>query len=617
MILRDALVLVAFVFFVFQIGSCFETQIERSEQFFSNFMIGIMAFSYIFALLGSFNLLYKPILLSTALVLAIVAFWKKTKSPEKPIKLFQTSKPFITKLLYRRFFAVGSLLFFELFIFRKIFQRFLEPIDGYDALSYHVYAPLYALSHSHNLDSANLIPNAGLPLGFQSIYGWLSPMVTMQVFGLVNLLMIVFIGFFIYSRLIPFGRVRAFLALNLSIILILLSGTTVVTSPSSDIALVLFSLITISELQRFLTSDLQKARLARLSLFLGFLPFIKPFAGVFSILLFVYLSLMIFKMEIHRKQRYLRFSLLIAGYIPIVLWSLKNWFETSNPFFPMLQGVFKGVGYGSEVMTNEEDVRRSFNQLAQFIRDTNFFSIPIDLMHGQLILWIVVSFISVISICFVSKPNRLIAIALLITQFLMLIYIGPILRYFLFVSVGQLFVAVSFLRPLASKNSRRFSFFVANSVLFLTAIAVSLLVVPAINSEFSIRTVTNREKVGTPGITVNEPNFLATIEFIELSDFKESTRFALFGESRALMFWPYDVSVFAADRRNPFADPDVNSPDAALYRFQLAGFDYLIIAQEWGFAKNVNLNLLKSFESTYKSQIIYANSGWTIFQIPK
>lgn len=615
MILSDALVLVFFVYFIFQIGSCFEQPVVRSERILSNFMIGFMMFSYTFTLLGSLNLLYKPILLSATLALAIFVFWIKLKSAERPIKLLRTPRPFVTTLVSRRFLAVVVLLFFELFLFRRILERFLEPIDGYDALSYHIYAPLYALNLSHNLDSANLIPNAGLPLGFQSIYGWLSPMASMQVFALINLVMIVFIGFFIYSRLIKFGIVRAFVALNLSMCLILLSGSTVVASPSSDIALVLFSLITISELHKYLISESQMGSLTRLSLFLGFLPFVKPFAGVFSIIVFIHISLIILKLDIKGMQRIKKFSVLISGYIPILLWLLKNWFETSNPFFPMLQGIFKGVGYGSEVMTNEEDVRRSFGQLSQWIADTTFFTFPINLIHGQLILWIAMSFIALSSVFYVSKIIRPIAIALLVTELLMLIYIGPIVRYFLFVSVGQLFVAASFLRPLESRRSTRLSFFVASSTLAVVVIPVALLVVPAINAEFSIKTVTHQENFIASGITVNEPNFLATLKFLDRSDFSESTRFALFGEGRALLFWPSDVSVFAADRRNPFANPKVNGPSEALYQFQSAGFDFLILAQEWGFAQNVNLDLLKNFETTYENRIIYANSGWKIFQI--
>ena len=615
MILTETLVLVCFVFFIFQIGSCFEQPVVRSERIFSNFMIGFMMFSYTFSLLGSMNLLYKPILLSAALALAIFVFWIKLKSAERPINLLQNPKPFVIKLVSRRFLAVSVLLFFELFLFRRILERFLMPIDGYDALSYHIYAPLYALNLSHNLDSANLIPNSGLPLGFQSIYGWLSPMVSLQVFALINLVMIVLIGVFVYSKLIKFGSVRAFVALNLSMCLILLSGSTVVTSPSSDIALVLFSLITISELHKYLSSESQTGSLTYLSLFLGFLPFVKPFAGVFSIIVFIYISLKILKLDINRKQRIKQFSVLISGYIPILLWLLKNWFETSNPFFPMLQGIFKGIGYGPEVMTNEEDVRRSFGQLSQFIADTTFFTLPIDLLHGQLILWIAVSFISLSSVFYVSKIFRPIAIALLVTEFVMLIYIGPIVRYFLFVSIGQLFVAASFLHPLGSRRTTRLSFFVATSALAVVMIPVTLLVVPAINTEFSIKTVTNQQNYVASGITVNEPNFLATIEFLDISDFPESKRFALFGEGRALLFWPSDVSVFAADRRNPFANPKVNGADEALYQFQSAGFDYLILAKEWGFAQNVNLDLLKSFETVYEKRIIYANSGWKIFHI--
>jgi hypothetical protein len=437
----------------------------------------------------------------------------------------------------------------------------------------------------------------------------------MQTFALINLIMIIFIGICIYSGLARWGRLRAFLALNLSMCLILLSGSTVVTSPSSDIALVLFSLITISELQRFLSRESEIESLIRLSFFLGFLPFVKPFAGVFSVIVLIYVSLRILQLDIDRVQRIKRISILTSGSIPIFLWLLKNWLETSNPFFPMLQGVFKGIGYGPEVMTNEEDVRRSFSQLYRYISETTFFTLPIDLAHGQIVLWIIVSLVSLCSVFYISNVNRPIAIALLVTQFLMLIYIGPILRYFLFVSIGQLFLAFSFHRPLDKKASSKVSYFIAFSVLAIVAIPISLLAVPAMNSEFSTRTVINRETESTFGISVNEPNFLAAKEFIELSDFPESTRFALFGEGRALMFWPSDVSVFAADRRNPFANPKLRVPDEVFNQFQSAGFDFLIIAQEWGFAQNVNLDLLERFETAFENRIVYVNSGWKIFQI--
>jgi len=158
------------------------------------FAYGAISLSYIFTLLGTIGLLYKNTLIIIFVILVVfLTFRTATYSPG----LFRNKSQLGTNFRFRlnstrlKWRNIIFVLLPIVFLYRKILVGFLNPITGYDALAYHIYAPLHALNYSHVFSASELIPNAGLPLGYQAIYGWVAPFTPMHAFALLNLCFIV------------------------------------------------------------------------------------------------------------------------------------------------------------------------------------------------------------------------------------------------------------------------------------------------------------------------------------------------------------------------------------------------------------------------------------------
>ena len=105
------------------------------------------------------------------------------------------------------------------------------------------------------------------------------------------------------------------------------------------------------------------------------------------------------------------------------------------------------------------------------------------------------------------------------------------------------------------------------------------------------------------GIDVPEQSFQNVIKFVHGNWINEPKSILLLGEGRAAAFWPINVKVYAADRRNPFANPSIHTAASVMRELQLTGCDLIIIASDWGFLPNVNQNLISDFEQQYRSQL--------------
>ena len=588
------------------------------------FAYGAISLSYIFILLGAVRLLYKNTLIATFVILVISITFRTTTNPSRLFwnkSLLSTNFGVCFNSTRSRWHHITLVLLPLVFLYQKILVGFLNPITGYDALAYHIYAPLHALNYSHVFNASELIPNAGLPLGYQAIYGWIAPFTPMHAFALLNLCFIVLTISACYQS-IKRERVLVLIAICYSVIgLILFCGSMVVLSPTSDVALMFFSLLVVIQLIDMDSNFSSHQELFLHGLLLGFLPMIKPFAMVLVIPLLIIHFVNILKTSKISYESIHKGSALLIGLLPYLAWSVKNYVQIGNPFFPMLQGVFQGSGYGPEVMTNEEDVRRSFDQLFQFLHDNPFGGPSMGAQHAQLAIFVLISIFSIFG-CFHSNRNfRYLFISTVLAQSFLIVIIGPIFRYFLFISVSQIYLLAKSsygrtfnktLTPLSGKSDKT-TYVLRSAFLSLSLFIGTLSIISP--PEFNRIPSSQLSGLRDFGIDVPEQSFQNVINFIHGNWINKPKSILLLGEGRAAAFWPMNVKVYAADRRNPFANPSINTPSRAMSELQLTGSDLFIIASDWGFLPNVNQDLISDFERQYNSRLLFVQPGWTIYDL--
>ena len=287
----------------------------------------------------------------------------------------------------------------------------------------------------------------------------------------------------------------------------------------------------------------------------------------------------------------------------------------------MLQGLFHGSGYGPEVMTSEEDVRRSFDQLFKYLQDNPFGGSSMGSQHAQLVIFLAISMFSIFGCFYGNQRLRYLYVTTVISECLLIVIVGPIMRYFLFISVAQIYlIAKSSYGCTSNGNLFLQSRKLTQTSFILRAVCISLSFFIFILSSLVELGYNRIPKSNLPylralGIEVSEPAFQNVVTYVHDISAQKPNSILLMGEGRAALFWPMNVSVYAADRRNPFANPSINTPETAMRELKLTKSDLFILASGWGFSSNVNLKLISSFEQKYNSQLIYKQPGWSIYDI--
>jgi hypothetical protein len=565
--------------------------------------LGMIFFSYLFTFLGMAHILTERLLICILVTCGV----------SSAILLRNTFKLRALSKLFKKFTLTTAILIAAslgaLFSLGDFFYSFTKPLVGYDALAYHAYLPWYAMNFQHSLRPDALVPNAGLPLGAQGILAWLIPTSKYNGLGVLNLFYLFATLMIILKSTIHKGRNAAALNVVLALCIFLLAGNIVLTSPSSDLVLGFFSVLFMSIIISSQTKAISNPQIFVIVLLNGFIAFIKPFALVLTLPL---LFLTFRKSKLTGLQKIFSF---LGGIMPYISWLIYNYVYTGNPFFPIFQGIFKGVGFGPEVMTNEQDVRRSFSQLGAYLSNKTFDFAQIQASDLQILFSVGIAISSIVHMLIVFRKDRQINPILLSTNasyLALLMYIGPIWRYFIFLNIAQLLSiyatlpSVTIGKGLRSKPKQRH--------LPVTLIVVSLFILTLnkVSLEYKATSLPITPALRGVGLTVNELNFQEVIEYLNN---QSSKRILLFGEGRAAAFYPNSVLTLPADRRNPFSDPNISNLDHVVEKLKSFDRDLLIIASDWGWAKNVEIGLLQDFASKYKSSIVFSTNGWSVYDI--
>jgi hypothetical protein len=500
-----------------------------------------------------------------------------------------------------------------------LMTSFGNPIVGYDALAYHTYLPWFAMTESHSLRTDLLVPNSGLSLGAQGIFGLYQSIFGYKFVNLINFFFLFATLHLVYLYAQNDKRVVRLTKSLAALVVIISAGRIVVTSPSSDLALLFYACVSTILTIRIVYSGYRLNTFWLFSLG-GFIFFIKPF----GIILTAFLLYMVARSTKMRPTKVLVFF--TCGFSMSFSWAIYNYYYTGNPFFPLFQGFFKGIGFGPEVMTNEEDVRRSFTQTFTYLNSNEIKLFDLQIIQIQIFFVLGIALLSLVVLLWnlLQKKTINVFVAFLNLTFLfLLLYIGPIFRYFIFISVLQVFFLFSDIHVVNSKNitlrkkrilkkveSGRLSQSLASGLF----ICLCLFSLRGTVAEYGVNDMEPPKTLIPSGITVNEKGFRDVVDFLAQKNF-DGSRLAILGEGRAALFYPKPTLVLPGDRRNPFFDPNVVTVSAIRNRLYDFDVDYLLIATSWGWPKNANVNLIEDFRKLSQESLVFTSEGWEVYEI--
>jgi hypothetical protein len=456
-----------------------------------------------------------------------------------------------------------------------------------------MYAPIRAINSDHVLNAQLLIPNAGLPLGVDVLH----PIFVLLGGGVrvpaVNYLFIL-LTLFAVALTIKEKSVRAVMVATICVMLLCASPITY-GQLSSDVALLAFVAVILR--RRYECGNAPRKIDATNLLYLSVLALIKPFA-----LLFVVAYLL----SIKNAPMIKRVIILSITTLPFSLWSVKNYLDTHNPFFPMFQSVFKGLGYEPRLMTVEQDVRRSFAQLVDFLQ-SNFNLNPLSQQNDSpfyaLILFGLACFLALPMFGSSESEDRTFRILILTVGLVMLFVAGPVFRYLMFV-VFTLLIGVSN-KPVLFRNYSKIATVTKITMGFAFVYIVLVLMTIGFSGNGLNRPVFGQDNSGR----------ISEVAYELRSKISRDETVCVMGDGRLLSFWPITTEALPMDNRNPFIKQSVsnlNQVDRALSRLKC---NSVLFFDGWGYPDFVNEELLVSWQDYAHATDVFENSGWKFAQV--
>ena len=546
------------------------------------YAVGIIAYVVVFQTLGILGLLYPNVIIGFLVVnfsLHISICLRETD--RKLTSLREFFNKWSTNKLQNAFGVI------QIAIAAYIpFLKANNAIFGYDSLAYHVYSPYRALHITHSFNSSDLIPNAGISPGTNSVFGLLSVFGSPQssmYFQFFTYLILVIAGYQILRELKTSQR---FLIFSTIVILLLTLGPTTISSPGTDLQVALFLVViadyflVIRTLNVFSVSEILCG-----SLIIGFLPVIKLLSAPIAITLFLYL---VFKSRrICKGWNFQTVTLAFVCFsiIPIS-WHIKNWFDSGNPFFPAFRKYLGGLGYVKGIRTEEDDFRQTFFQSAQTLKSCNPSRFISTCGGGmQLLLYAGVTVVVVFSLFFTARRNgrNQVATYICVSVLGTIPILGIMPRYF----VGPLIFLVIWQALTFNDRIHGDDLFGSGwkkRVFCITSSAVLLVSVQFLSLTSGWNYVwTHEDDLGVDRYWSysGQSDLDALIAHLSFNENFSSDKFCMVGDGRAMLFWPLDVRVIPRDARNPLEQSDVKSGVMVADGFRSLGCDFVIYTSQW------------------------------------
>lgn len=565
--------------------------------------VGIAVVSLIFHGLGAIHILVPKGFAGCTLVAALIGLFRCKRVSWKLFQNMTSSLKF--RHSYVEMVTVGVLVGIIGILVSPVFRWNIREAAGYDALAYHMYSPLRALWWTHSLNANDLSPNAGLPISAGSIHS------LFVLFGgdprssLINLLII---------ATLLIGSIRVIASLKVGLITAVVVALVVLTSGpltfgqlSSDMLLAMFMPILFRRTQA-IVSEATTLTAGDIVL-LANLPFVKSF-GIIPMIIFC-----IFGVLHLRAVR--AFWMLLVTLAPTLGWWIKNYFQVSNPFFPMFSNIFRTKFDDPRAMSPKEppvlpvpgrwqDVRRPFDQLNDFFHDDfdwNLFSARNDnsaflalvLMLGGIALVIT----SWGTFTRIDKGMTVILVTSSAGIFLM----GGEFRYLLFVWILLTVLLVKHIyHATADSNGGRSRRRVAAS--FASTLLI-LLVPQSFRGNGTSELFRGRDNTGR----------IAEAAIALEESISDNEIVCVFGEGRLLQFWPSRTQYLSPDLRNPFTSTEEISPSDIKYQLRRLRCSYLLLFEGWGRPLNLNLSTLLKWKSFETPIDLVPEGGWFLYQL--
>lgn len=550
------------------------------------YAIGIIAYVVIFQTLGILGFLYPKVIIGFLVANFALHFSICLRGTD--VKLSSLSKC-LNKWNINKFENAFGVIQIAIAAYLP-FLKANNAIFGYDSLAYHVYAPYRALHITHSFNSSDLIPNAGISPGTNSVFGLLSVVGSPQssmYFQFFTYLILVIAGYQILRELRTSQR---FLVFSTIVFMLLTLGPTTISSPGTDLQVALFLIVIADYFLVVRTSNVLSVTVILYgSLIIGFLPVIKLLSAPVAITLFLYLVFNFRRICNGWNFRTVTLAFVCFSTIP-TSWHIKNWLDSGNPFFPAFRKLLGGVGYVKGIRTEEDDFRQTFFQSAQTLKACNPNRLIATCGGGmQLFLYAGVTFVVVFSVLLTArrKEKNQLAVYLCIAVFGTIPVLGIMPRYFvgpiIFLVIWQAISCDEHRQGdyfLDSDWKRRFGSIISSTVLLFGVHFLSL--TSGWNNEW---TQENDLGIDRYWSYSGQPDLDALIAYLTIDGNFKSDKFCMVGDGRAMLFWPLDVRVIPRDARNPLEQSDVKSGAMIAGSFKAIGCDFVIYTSLWDQAR--------------------------------
>jgi hypothetical protein len=613
-IIQDTLAVLIVIIMFWLSGTCWQYffKIDETEKLknITAIYLGIFFYVLLFCLLGLMYKLTLSFLVATVLIFNvgfIIFYTRKVGIP-------RNFRGALRKWKKKR------LLVFHLVAATLVYRNAVYPIDGFDALAYHLYAPYSALYHTHTFDASNLIPNSGLPLGTDAVYALLSIIGSPQTASIFNVFYTIAI-FITVSKILDDRSLRIQVYALTSLFSLLLFLGPIFSEPGTDLPLIGISVLILSfylKQGKNLSDPYCNQRNILIHLLFGLMIFTKP-----SVLIFVGVFwLTEICLSNSRKVKALQTCKVAPiSLAPILVWFTKNFLQTGNPIIPFGTNIFKTTGYGSEVTTTESDIRSSFQQVLNVLTNVDSYKFILNFSSTQnSIVLLTLVFLGLVLMSvkfFVHGCRNSFLIAILLSEIITLLISGPIFRYFayLFVMHFVLLIHISKdkkINSLTKKQHEKESTSALNDS--------RLILILFIVSVFGFLNITNTTWNIDRASSVVEMNGLSSgsgkadeIIFFVKDKVDANANVCLIGDSRAMLFWPLKISFLPANRINPFADPTISTNNQVGDRLKKLRCDFLVLTSAWGFPANVKTFMIRDFQASSKALI--SNEYYAVYDI--
>jgi|694.fasta_scaffold27897_3 hypothetical protein len=582
-------------------------------------LLGVAILCYIFAALGILGLL-NPVNLLLSLTSIFFIGCIKFRLTDLA-KILQSFSRNVSQVSTTRKLSITISI-----CLAGVYLRSLSiPINGYDALAYHIYLPLRALYQDHFFDARKQLPMNGLPIGFDGLRGWYSLGTSIEINWLINyavILCIILLSMQILKRVNFFVK---FVSIVGIFSLIVIAGPVTWANPETDLIVVAYFLAIIEWVRE---KDHSLKSVIPISTLIGFGIFSKfhialaliPFA-----IQFVNKSLN----EKNNKPKIMIWSLGLVS-LPIMIWQLKNFLQVRNPLYPFFTSFFRGEHYNPLALTNEAVISMSWDQARFTFANSNFFDFS-ELMKLQIYFASGVIILGIFSHMLLKvKPSPEFTM-LVVAALIQLYFMGLVYRYYLYLLIPILVLFFENfkhtnkskvnIRNVSTRNNRNVSRIArtqiikrlngSNLVVLLWCLMITL---PALHlneilqRQSALKSIQTGSSIGYDFYAEDEA--LLAVKFIRGLGKGEV---CITGDARAQMFWPRKVTTLGSDLRNPFANEnsDANQTFRSLRMYEC---EFLVIHTGWRVIEATNALRFMKNSGVKKYRSIYENRTWTVWK---